>query len=54
MSQSWIHTNKTPNGTPAILRMRFSVSLGAGLCADGEKSNYQPKLNGLDRCELNI
>lgn len=55
MSQRWIHTNETPNGTPAIFRMRSGVSLSASLCVlGGEKSNYQPKLNWSDRCDLDF
>ncbi|MDQ3089359.1 MAG: hypothetical protein M3Q78_12310 [Acidobacteriota bacterium] len=53
MRQSWIHTKGTLNGSPAIMETRrFSSSVG--LCAGFEKSNYQPKLNRLSDCELNI
>ncbi|MDQ6786644.1 MAG: hypothetical protein M3033_07475 [Acidobacteriota bacterium] len=54
MIRSWLHTNKIQNGSPATREMRFTTSLCVNLCDGGEKSNYQPKLNGLDRCELNI
>ncbi|MBA3634399.1 MAG: hypothetical protein H0W58_16565 [Acidobacteria bacterium] len=48
MTQSWIHTNRTPSGSSAIMQTRFSGSL----CVNFEKSNYQPKLNRLSDCEL--
>jgi hypothetical protein len=50
--QTWIHTNWRTTGAPAArIEMRFSgsLSLVAGLCANIENSNYQPKQGGLDR-----
>jgi len=52
--QSWIHTNGTPNGSPALSEMRFSVSLSVCLCAGFDNPNYQTKLGGLDRAEKKI
>ncbi len=54
MIQSWVHTNRIQNGSPAIFRMRLETSLCVDLCAGGDESNYQPKHGGLDRCEFNI
>ena len=52
MTQNWIHTNLTPNGSTAIKTMRFSVNLSASLCADNfENLDYQPRLDGKDRQE---
>ncbi|MDQ3179684.1 MAG: hypothetical protein M3Q33_04100 [Acidobacteriota bacterium] len=53
MQQSWIHTNGTLRGSTAIMQTR-SVGRSVGLCANFEKSNYQPKLNRLSDCELNM
>ena len=45
MRQSWLHTNRIQNGSPARIGMRFSEgSLCVGLCADFADSNYEPKL----------
>ncbi|MGI8556190.1 MAG: hypothetical protein ACR2LT_07525 [Pyrinomonadaceae bacterium] len=52
MIQNWIHTNGTPNGSPASQEMRFSV--GVSLCANFEIADYQPKLGGLDRTNRKI
>jgi hypothetical protein len=46
MSQSWIHTNETFTGSPAILGMRLACGLNASLCANFEQTNYQPKTEG--------
>ncbi|MGI8640323.1 MAG: hypothetical protein ACR2MG_10215 [Pyrinomonadaceae bacterium] len=54
MIQSWIHTNGTPNGSPAQSEMRFSRSLSVSLCAGFDNPNYQSKLGGLDRAERKI
>jgi hypothetical protein len=47
--QTWIHTIRTQNGSPAQREMRFSGSLPVGLCANFDNTDYQPKLSGLDR-----
>jgi hypothetical protein len=52
--QTWIHTIETPNGSPALREMRFSVSPGVSLCAGFDNPNYQTKLGGLDRMEKKI
>ena len=49
--QTWIHTTEPTGGSPAQKEMRFSQSLSAGLCANFDNPNYQPKLGGLDRRE---
>ncbi len=59
MLQSWIHTNRTFVGSPASKEMRLGMSLSAYVCANFENSNgycslRQPKLNGLNRCELKM
>ena len=54
MIQNWIHTNGTPNGSPAQREMRFSESLSVSLCAGFDNPNYQTKLGGLDRTEKKI
>ena len=49
MRQIWLHTNDKINGSTASREMRFSGCLSVlGLCADFAKSNYQPKLAGID------
>ncbi|MGI8788875.1 MAG: hypothetical protein ACR2HG_14120 [Pyrinomonadaceae bacterium] len=52
--QNWIHTNGTPNGSPARREMRFIESLRASLCAEIDNPNYQTKLGGLDRARKEI
>ena len=54
MTQSWIHTNGTPNGSPASREMRFSESLSVSLCANFDNADYQAKLGGLDRTKIKI
>ncbi len=51
MTQSWIHTNQKTTDFAAIIGMRFSRSLSAGLCVSLEGSKYQPTPGGLDRLE---
>lgn len=53
--QTWRHTTETMNGSAALKRKAlFSQSLSAGLCANIDNPNYQPKLGGLDRPEKEI
>ena len=54
MQQSWIHTIKPTNGSPAQREMRFNVSLRGSLCANFDNPNYQAKLGGLDRTNRKI
>ncbi len=54
MSQIWIHTNGTRNGSPAPSEMRIGRSLSVCLCAGFDNPNYQTKLGGLDRTEKKI
>ena len=49
--QTWIHTTRTENGSPAQREMRLVGSLSVGLCANFDNTDYQPKLSGLDRTE---
>ncbi len=56
MTQNWIHTNLTLNGSTAAKYMRFGRSISVSLCENfGLDANYQPKLVvGLDRTEKQI
>jgi hypothetical protein len=49
--QNWIHTTEETIGFTAKNDMRSNRSLSAGVCADFDNPNYQPKLGGLDRRE---
>ncbi len=56
MTQNWIHTNLTLNGSTAAKYMRFGRSISVSLCENfAIDSNYQPKLvGGNDRTKKQI
>ena len=51
MIQTWSHTIKNILGSPAMQQTRFGRSLSISLCASFENTDYQPKLDGLNRVE---
>ncbi len=54
MIQTWSHTIQNMFGSPALKQTRFGRSLSISLCASFDNTDYQPKLDVLNRGEKRI